>query len=90
MKDRVENPALANYPYINQALMKFAEQAHRVAFASVVGLTSNPDNLHFNRESLLEFGLRYYAAFKTVEDRDRVFDEKSKMDDAIRTELELL
>jgi hypothetical protein len=58
--------------------------------ASAEGLKDNGDSLHFNNKSLLEFGLRYYDAFKTVEIKDRVFDEKSKMDDAIRTEMELL
>lgn len=41
-------------------------------------------------ESLMEFGIRYYEAFKTIEDKARVFDEKSKMDDAVRSELEKL
>ena len=50
----------------------------------------NPDNLHFNHASLQEFGLRYYAAFQTVEEKDRVFDEKSKMDDAVRSPMEYL
>ena len=38
----------------------------------------------------MEFGIRYYEAFKTIEDKARVFDEKSKMDDAVRSELEKL
>ncbi|MBQ8407660.1 MAG: sialate O-acetylesterase [Clostridia bacterium] len=90
LKDMTTAPALANYPHVNSALREFAASAPRVAFASAEGLTSNPDNLHFNHESLQAFGLRYYEAFKTVEDKERVFDEKSKMDDAVRTAMELL
>ena len=90
LKDREESPALVNYPYVNAALIKFAGLTPHTAFASAEGLTANPDNLHFNRQSLQEFGLRYYAAFKTVEDKNRIYDEKSKMDDAVRTEMELL
>ncbi len=90
LKDREESPALVNYPYVNQALIRFAEQTHRTAFAAAEGLTSNPDNLHFNHASLMEFGLRYYAAFKTVEDVERVFDEETKTDDTARSKMELL
>ena len=90
LKDRAESPALVNYPHVNDALKRFAESSPRTVFVSAEGLASNPDNLHFNHCSLQEFGLRYYEAFKTVEDKNRMFDEKSKMDDAIRTEMELL
>ena len=90
LKDRAESPALANYPYVNEALVRFAESFPRTAFASAVGLTANSDNLHFNHASLMEFGLRYYAAFKTVEDTSRVFDEEGKVNDTVRTKMELL
>ena len=90
LKNRTESPQLANYTYVNSALMKFAELTSSTAFASAEGLTSNPDNLHFDHRSLKEFGLRYYAAFKTIEDKNRIFDEKSKMNDTIRSQMELL
>lgn len=90
LKNRPENPSLANYPYVNEALIAFVNQTYRAAFASAEGLASNPDNLHFCHDALMEFGLRYYAAFRTVEDRDRIFDEKNKMDDAVRSPMELL
>lgn len=90
LKDRVESPQLKNYTFVNEALMTYARENPHVAFASAEGLTSNPDNLHFNRTSLAEFGIRYYEAFRTIEDKERVFDEKSLMDDAVRTEMELL
>lgn len=43
-----------------------------------------------NAKALREFGLRYYAEFKKIEDKNRVFEEKENMDDAIRTEMEKL
>lgn len=90
LKDRAESPALANYPYVNDALRAFAASSSHTAYVDASGLKSNPDNLHFCREALDEFGQRYYDVFRTLEDKDRVFDEKSKMDDAVRTEMELL
>ena len=90
LKYCVQNSSLANYTHINQALIKFAESTTNTVYVSAEGLTSNPDNLHFNHQSLYEFGLRYYDAFKRVEDKTRIFDEKDKMDDAVRTKMELL
>ena len=90
LKDRVQTPDLVNYPYVNKALIQFAEQTPHTVFVSAEGLTSNPDNLHFNHLSLQEFGLRYYAAFKTVEDAHRIFDENEKTEDSVRTQMELL
>lgn len=90
LKDMVQMPKLVNYPYINEALSKFAEITPNTTFASASGLTSNPDNLHFNHASLQEFGLRYYAAFKTLEDNSRMLDQTSKTDDTPRTAIELL
>ena len=34
-----------------------------------------------NAKALREFGLRYYAEFKKIEDKNRVFEEKENMDD---------
>ena len=90
LKDRTQAPNLVRYPIINEALARFAETSHRTAFVSAEGLTANPDNLHFNAKSLREFGARYYAAFQTLEDRSRIFDETTKMDDSIRSAMELL
>lgn len=88
--DRAETPYTVNYTHINTALNRFAQSTPHTAFASAEGLTANPDKLHFNHSSLQEFGLRYYSAFKTLEDQTRAFDEKSKLDDTKRTEMELL
>ena len=91
LKDRIEKkPSLENYPRINEALEKFAQTSPHTAFVSAKGLTSNPDNLHFNSKSLLEFGLRYYEAFKQIEDKNRDYEEQGKINDSIRSAMELL
>ena len=87
---RTGNPEFVNYNHINDALASFADATPYTAFVSAVGLGANPDNLHFNHESLQEFGLRYYEAFGSIEDKDRIFEDKLGMDDAVRTEMELL
>lgn len=55
------------YPVINAALRHFAETQHDVAFAPADGLAAKPDNLHFDAPSLRTFGMRYYAAYRTIE-----------------------
>ena len=55
------------YPVINAALRQVAETQAATAFAPADGLSAKPDHLHFDAKSLREFGLRYYAAYRTVE-----------------------
>ncbi len=86
----VNDPNLANYSLVNEQLMRVAQANERVGFVSAEGLTSNPDSLHFDAASLHEFGLRYFAEFEKLRDPNKVFEEKVSMDDAIRTEMELL
>lgn len=38
----------------------------------------------------MEFGHRFYCEFEKLEDKAKVFEEKSLMDDAFRTEMEKL
>ena len=83
------NPFLKNYARINDALINFSKTFPRVAFASAEGLTCNPDQLHFNADSLKEFGLRYFKAFESIEDKSKNYDQ-IKLDDSKRTEMELL
>ena len=52
---------------INKALKSYAENTDNVAFASAKGLKDKGDILHFDTPSLIEFGTRYYNAFKTIE-----------------------
>ena len=66
--DKDEN--LINYTYVNEALKTFVKQMPYASFASAEGLTSNPDNLHFDHKSLQEFGLRYYKAFQSIANKE--------------------
>ena len=79
-----------NYTYVNQALEKVAEQGKMTGFVSAKGLGANPDNLHFSAKALREFGVRYYDEFKKLEDKNKVFYEKSTPDEAIRNDIEHL
>ena len=90
LKDCTWHSWLENYTYINRALTEFARQTPNTAFASAEGLTSNPDKLHFDHRSLQEFGLRYYEAFMSLENKERIFDPTTKAAESERTEMELL
>ena len=57
---------LVNYPYINEALQSMAAHNEYIGYVSADGLTCNPDYLHFNAQSLREFGLRYFEKFKDM------------------------
>jgi len=57
---------LKNYPFINEALQTMASDNKQIGYVPAEGLTSNPDNLHFNAESLREFGMRYFDVFKQM------------------------
>jgi len=81
---------LKNYPYINAALRKYADDTPMTGFVSAEGLKSNPDNLHFCADALYEFGLRYFYAYEIYKNPDKVFEEKSDMDSAIRSKMEEL
>ena len=67
--------------------MKISEENHAVGFVSAEGLTSNPDNLHFNAKSLHEFGLRYFEAYEEMAADITVFEQG---EEDVRGELELL
>jgi hypothetical protein len=54
---------------VDAAHRTVAVSVPRAAFVSSEGLTSKPDNIHFNSASLREFGHRYYAAFRKLEQR---------------------
>ena len=90
LKDCEHDEKLKNYEHINNALMNVAGAMPVTGFASAKGLTSNPDFLHFNAKSLYEFGHRYFEEFDRLRDRNKVFEEKPGMDDAVRTAMELL
>lgn len=81
---------LKNYEQINKASENIASTTPMTGFASAKGLTSNPDKLHFNAKSLYEFGHRYFAEFDRLRDKNKVFEEKPNVDNAVRTAMELL
>lgn len=76
-----------NYPIVNRALMKIAEDNSAVGFVSAKGLTSNPDNLHFNAKSLYEFGLRYFEVYESMAENISV---SGQSEEDVRGELESL
>ena len=90
LKDCQHHSWLKNYTQVNLALEMFAKQTPSTAFAPATGLTSNPDKLHFDHRSLKEFGLRYYEAFSSLENKERIFDQASKKEEPARTAMELL
>ena len=79
-----------NYVHINAQLQEIAKANPMTGFVSAEGLGSNPDLMHFSAEALFEFGHRYYRVFETLEDKNKVFEEKCEMDAAIRSEIEYL
>lgn len=86
--DYLTNRPLENYVHINSALESIAKENELFGFASAKGLTSNPDNLHFDAASLYEFGIRYFNVF----DQFNVIRTCSTdvKEDTIRSEMELL
>ncbi len=81
---------VGNYTKVNETLKNIAANNKMTGFVSAKGLVSNPDKLHFSAASLREFGVRYYNEFIKLEDKNKVFAEKSAPDDAIRTKMESL
>lgn len=81
---------LKNYVHINAALQRVAEKMPMTGFVPAHGLGANPDNLHFSAAALREFGVRYYNEFLKLEDKEKVFAQRTTFDDAIKTAIEHL
>ncbi|MGN0177914.1 MAG: sialate O-acetylesterase [Monoglobaceae bacterium] len=77
LKDRETDPKLRNYFHVNDALHKIEAENKMVKVVSAEGLRANPDNLHFSAKALREFGIRYFEAFMSIADLDKVYEEKS-------------
>lgn len=88
--DYLEFYPLKNYVHINHALQNIAASNELFGFASAEGLTSNPDNLHFNAQSLYDFGLRYFEAFEKLNNQTESAGKSYPQEDLLRSELELL
>lgn len=61
-----------------------------VGFVPATGLSGNPDNMHFSATALREFGVRYYNEFLKLEDKHKVFEEKTTCDYAVKNSIENL
>ena len=81
---------LKNYIHINNALEDTAACNALVGFASAKGLTSNPDNLHFNAQSLYDFGIRYFEEFEKLNKRTSTVEKSNLKQDILRSKMELL
>ena len=88
--DYLEFYPLKDYIHVNHALQNIAASNEMVGFASAQGLTGNPDNLHFNAQSLYTFGLRYYEAFEKLNKRTDTAGKNNYKEDTLRSEMELL
>ena len=86
----VRREKFRDYDKVNQALARIAATEKAVGFVSAEGLADNGDYVHFSARSLREFGVRYYNAFLKLENRDRIFEEKTTEDADIKTDLENL
>ncbi len=81
---------IPNYFHMNHVLQTIAADNEMVGFASAEGLTGNPDNLHFNAQSLYTFGLRYFEAFEKLNRRTDSAGRNTCKEDIRRSEMELL
>ena len=88
--DPVRCEKFRDYDKVNQALARIAATEKAVGFVSAEGLIDNSDYLHFSARSLRIFGQRYYEAFLKLEDKKRVFEEKTTADADIESGLENL
>jgi len=78
-----------NFTRVNSILENLGREYKNCAFASAKGLRSNPDNLHFSAEALLEFGVRYYEAFMPFD--KAISDEGADIiNDGARSAMEML
>ena len=90
LKDCDKGEHFKNYVYVNEALENISRNDKKVGFVPATGLSGNPDNMHFSAAALREFGVRYYHEFLKLEDKNKVFEEKTTCDYAIKTEIENL
>ena len=69
---------LKHYVNVNEQLWEIVRRNSNVGLASAKGLTANPDLLHFNAESLYEFGLRYFKTFEKICSTIPVVEERNR------------
>ena len=88
--DPVRCEKFRDYYKINEMLEHMAANDDRIGFVSAKGLLSNSDFLHFSAPSLREFGVRYYHEFLKLENKNKIFEEKTTEDAAIKSDFENL
>jgi len=66
LKDFTRGEYSKYFQNINEALKNIVKENNFTGLAGAEGLTSNPDFLHFNAESLYEFGKRYFEEFERL------------------------
>lgn len=71
------DPKYQNYFRINEATRSFVSKEKMTGYVSAECLAPNPDNLHFSAAALREFGERYYTEFLKLEDKNKVFTDKT-------------
>ena len=76
------------YGSVNDQIRAFADSHEMTGFAPAEGLSGKPDHLHFSAEAARIFGLRYYEVFRTLEKKDRRWEDKPREDEALRTEID--
>lgn len=89
LADCPHDPYVHNYKSVNAQLAKTARENLMTGFVSAEGLESKEDQLHFNANSLYEFGLRYFVEFEKLRKADKVFVDKSHLD-GVRSAMESL
>ena len=62
-------PMGRNKAAVDAAHKLCAVECQPAGFVTSEGLTLNPDNVHFDRKSLIEFGKRYYKVYREVIER---------------------
>ena len=82
--------AHSQWSLINREMEAVANADPKMGYVPAEGLGHNGDDLHFNAAALHEFGLRYYEAFRKLEDPNKQFEEKEDPDKSIRSALEEL
>lgn len=80
----------SNYTHVNEALKCITQANKLTAFVPADGLTAKIDTVHFDSDSLYEFGLRYFDVFERF--KSETFDSTKNCvaEDIERSELELI
>lgn len=76
------------YSVINCTLRRVAQTQPAMAFVPADGLGSKPDHLHFDAPALRTFGVRYYAAYRSIERAEEGMDTHFAEDGLSHSQIE--